>query len=33
VLEFYRGYEAIAAGRAAAQDKLEKIKALLESRT
>jgi len=33
VLEFYRGYEAIAAGREAAQDKLEKIKALLESRT
>lgn len=31
VLEFYRGYEAIAAGRAAAQEQLGKIKALLES--
>jgi predicted acylesterase/phospholipase RssA len=31
VLEFYRGREAIAAGRAAARERLEEIKGLFES--
>jgi NTE family protein len=33
VLEFYRGYEAIAAGRAAARKKMAEIRGLLETGT